>query len=271
MVSERRPCASKDRNRLILLFLDHPTTLNSTVDSKSMNYFMLTMLFISLLFTTTQALSSDENSIKLTSSGICHTQESPYFDRIKNFKAFSSIIECLDAGGRKLQSSGKIQEPNSGEYQRSKFGHGWADTDGDCQDQRAEALINTSSLPVRFANSEKCRVITGRWISPFTGAVIQNSSDIDIDHVVPLAWAWRHGAEHWPQIKRENFANDPANLWPVEASLNRSKGGSGPDEWLPPENQCQYVARFFRITKIYNLNVSESENTTFRELLSKCS
>jgi hypothetical protein len=29
--------------------------------------------------------------------------------------------------------------------------------------------------------------VTGRWISPFTGNVIQNASEIDIDHVVPLA------------------------------------------------------------------------------------
>jgi len=237
-----------------------------------MNSFLLTTFFFSLLFITAQALASDGNSIKLTSSGICHTKESPYFDRIKNFEAFSSITECLDTGGgRVLRTSGKVLQTNSQEYQRSMFGHGWADTDGDCQDQRAEALINASSLPVRFANSDKCRVMTGRWISPFTGAVIQNSSEIDIDHVVPLAWAWRHGADEWPQEKREIFANDPVNLWPVEASLNRSKGGSGPGEWLPPENQCQYVARFFRITKIFDLSVSESENRTFRKLLSKCS
>lgn len=92
----------------------------------------------------------------------------------------------------------------------------------DNQNSRAEALIATSSTTVRFATDKNCRVVTGRWISPFTGNVIQNSSDIDIDHVVPLKWAWERGAIGWSQAKRERFANDMVNLWPVELSLNRS-------------------------------------------------
>jgi len=71
-------------------------------------------------------------------------------------------------------------------YERSGFGHGWDDADGDCQNSRAEALIATSTTTVRFATDKRCRVVSGRWISPFTATVIQNSGDIDIDHVVPL-------------------------------------------------------------------------------------
>ncbi|WP_236079024.1 HNH endonuclease family protein [Marinobacter nauticus] len=52
--------------------------------------------------------------------------------------------------------------------------------------------------------------------------MIQNAAEVDIDHVVPLNWAWGHGASSWPRQKREKFANDPVNLIPVEASLNRS-------------------------------------------------
>jgi hypothetical protein len=101
-------------------------------------------------------------------------------------------------------------------YKRSAFGHGWDDADGDCQDSRAEALIAQSTTKVRFADESRCRVVTGRWISPFTAKVIQNSGEIDIDHVVPLKWAWDHGAKTWSRAKREKFANDPVNLWPVE-------------------------------------------------------
>jgi hypothetical protein len=42
---------------------------------------------------------------------------------------------------------------------------------------------------------------------------------------VPLKWAWTYGAKDWPQAKREKFANDMANLWPVELGLNRSISG----------------------------------------------
>ena len=112
---------------------------------------------------------------------------------------------------------------SSNSYKRSAFGHGWDDADGDCQNSRAEALIATSSRTVRFATGRECRVVTGRWISPFTGNVIQNSSDIDIDHVVPLKWAWERGAREWSQAKRERLANDMVNLWPVELGFSKDQ------------------------------------------------
>lgn len=72
--------------------------------------------------------------------------------------------------------------------------------------------------------------------------------------MVPLKWAWDHGADKWSQEKREQFANDRVNLVAVEASLNRSKGAKGLDEWLPPANQEQYKARFKRILLKYGLS-----------------
>ncbi|MEC9387828.1 MULTISPECIES: HNH endonuclease family protein [unclassified Marinobacter] len=105
-------------------------------------------------------------------------------------------------------------------YQRSAFGHGWDDADGDCRNSRAEALIASSTTQVHFATDRGCRVVAGRWVSAFTGNVIQNASNIDIDHVVPLAWSWDRGAREWPGETRLRFANDPVNLLPVEACLN---------------------------------------------------
>ena len=67
----------------------------------------------------------------------------------------------------------------------------------DNQNSRVEALIATSTTTVRFAAGKRCRVVTGRWISPLTGNVIQNSGDIEIAHVVPLKWAWERGARAW--------------------------------------------------------------------------
>jgi len=42
-------------------------------------------------------------------------------------------------------------------------------------------------------------------------------------HVVPLAWSWDRGAGQWSHEKRERFANDPVNLWPVEASFSKDQ------------------------------------------------
>lgn len=210
-------------------------------------------------------------TIKQSSSGLCHPPQSPWYERTSQFTPFASLQACLSAGGRLPEGVTLASvDPKVTVYQRSEFGHGWDDRDGDCQDSRAEALIATSTTTVRFADANGCRVVTGRWISPFTDRVLLNASDIDIDHVVPLAWAWNHGASHWPRERREAFANDPINLWPVEASLNRSKGAQGPDTWMPPAGQCQYISRFARILIKYDLMPTEAEAQAFRRLLDTC-
>ena len=164
-------------------------------------------------------------TIKKTSTGICHPPESSHYYRTENFQAFDSLETCFASGGRlpkQLASNNapKLNKEGADSYRRSAFGHGWDDADGDCQNSRAEALIASSSTPVRFASDNRCHVVAGRWISPYTGNVIQNSESIDIDHVVPLKWSWDRGADEWSSAKRESFANDPINLWPVELGLN---------------------------------------------------
>lgn len=110
---------------------------------------------------------------------------------------------------------------------------------------------------------------SGKWVSSFTGKTIYKAADIDIDHLVPLSWAWEHGAYSWPKSKRVQFANDPINLLNVEASLNRQKGAKGVLEWLPPKNKCQYISRFSRVSKKYELKVPETEAKRHSKLISK--
>lgn len=190
-----------------------------------MKYFQHCLLALMLLFVS--GVTSAE-MVKKTPSGICHPPASSYYERTENFKPFNSVEGCLSSGGRLPKRLAQNQsnlstEDSSKSYERSAFGHGWDDADGDCQNSRAEALIANSSTTVRFAEDKRCRVVTGRWISPFTGKVIQNSSEIDIDHVVPLKWSWKRGAKGWSQAKRERFANDMVNLWPVELSFSKDQ------------------------------------------------
>jgi len=189
----------------------------------------------------------------MSSSGMCHGPDSRYYERTKTFTAFASIEACLAAGGKLPSGATSSQSNADSGYSRAQFGHGWDDADRDCQDSRQEALIAQSTAPIRFKDDKQCRVAAGRWISMYSGKVIHDPSAIDIDHVVPLKWAWEHGASQWSKEKRISFANDPRNLVSVEASLNRQKGAKGLDEWLPPANQQQYIARFKAITKKYGL------------------
>ena len=139
------------------------------------------------------------------------------------------------------------------------YPRGWLDADGDCQNSRQEALIAQATGPLHYATKRKCRVLRGRWVSPYTEAVIYDASKIDIDHVVPLQWAWSHGADQWPYERWMQFVNDPVNLLAVEARLNRQKGAKGPDRWLPPRNRCAYVLRFLRILKRYRLDAGAGD------------
>ena len=212
-----------------------------------------------LLVTLWNQTSADQSEVKLSNSGICHDSSSRSYNRTKNFTPFQSLEDCLDAGGR-LPKGQVIERKDSSnalnEYRREHFGSGWADTDGDCQNSRHEALIAQSTGQVTFKDQRKCMIRTGRWISMYSGKVIHDATVIDIDHVVPLKWAWDHGANEWTRERRVEFANDPVNLLAVEASLNRQKGAKGPDEWQPPTNECQYLSRFRRIAIKYDLPTS---------------
>ena len=151
-------------------------------------------------------------------------------------------------------------------YKRSYFG-GWADSDGDCQNTRHELLQDLSTSIMSFTDNT-CRVLTGKWLDPYTGKTFRQSADVDIDHMVPLYWAWQHGAHTWSKDKRVRFANDPINLFAVRKSVNREKSASDPLKWLPPNIafRCSYVVRFERIVKIYDLRLSQFEIEGFQDL-----
>ncbi|MCZ7600806.1 MAG: HNH endonuclease family protein [Gammaproteobacteria bacterium] len=140
----------------------------------------------------------------------------------------------------------------AGEYSRTAFGDGWLDLDGDGRDAREEAL-NAARQSIDW------------WWGRYTGQPVFDASRLDVDHVVPLAWAWERGAREWPAERRERFANDPANLLPVIAGANRSKGSRGPDEWMPANVAAwsDYLDRFEAVVAKYGLGVSEAERETF--------
>jgi hypothetical protein len=227
----------------------------------------LLKLIIILTLTITSVSVFADHPVKKSTSGICHAPDSSHYNRTSKYQAFENLEVCLKSGGRlpKGYSPKNGSTTSSTDYSRSKFGSGWGDLNSDCQDSRQEALIAQSTAPVRFHDSKECRVASGRWLSPYSGKTIHDPSAIDIDHVVPLKWAWEHGASDWSKPKRIKLANDPVNLLSVEASLNRQKGAKGPDEWLPPANHCQYLARFYRVVLKYRLKLSPDEEA-FKEL-----
>ncbi len=151
-------------------------------------------------------------------------------------------------------------------YDRSLFG-GWSDNDGDCQNTRQEILQEMSTGDVTLSQSD-CTVVRGKWLDPYTGGFKFIARDVEVDHLVPLKWAWDRGAHSWPAKTRSEFANDPANLFVVSSNVNQDKGAKGPLEWLPPlvEFHCQYVTRFVRVAQKYSLEIAEIERNEIDSL-----
>ena len=156
-------------------------------------------------------------------------------------------------------------------YDRKQWQH-WIDEDGDCQNTRSEILIATSLVDVIFRNNKACSVYRGKWYDPYSDKIWTLASDVDIDHVVPLAWAYSHGANDWSLQKKSNFANDAENLIAVEDNLNQAKGAKGPSQWLPPNKayRCEYVKRFDNVVRSYGLVYEIMEATQVRLRLKDC-
>lgn len=146
------------------------------------------------------------------------------------------------------------------DYERSAFGPAWADVDRNGCDTRNDILrrdlIDIATRP----GTHDCVVISGTLRDPYSGTTVPfakaRAGDIQIDHVVPLSWAWEHGAYSWTTESREAFANDPLNLQATIGKLNAAKGDSGPDEWLPPAEAytCAYLDRWMAIRTKYRLD-----------------
>lgn len=143
--------------------------------------------------------------------------------------------------------------PEAIKFHRDDYGT-WSDLDGDCKSTRHEILEQLNIGRLSYS-ANGCRVVSGRWFGVFSGQYFYNAQDMDIDHVFPVSLADRLGARNWPSVKKSQFFNDPANLLPVDKSLNRSKGAKDPTQWLPPNTsyRCEYVTRFLRVGLKYGL------------------
>lgn len=135
-------------------------------------------------------------------------------------------------------------------YDRVEFGNDWTRIGPGCDTR--DLVLARDLDPDQWRG---CDVIGGTLHDPYTGAVVTGPSrDFDVDHVVPLAWAWRHGAWRWTPARRVAFANDPAELRATTPRANRSKGDAGLDEWLPQVNPCAYAQQFDAVADRYHLD-----------------
>ncbi len=105
---------------------------------------------------------------------------------------------------------------------------------------------------VDFSNG--CAVVGGRWPSIYDGIEISEASELDVDHLVPLAEAWRSGCARQGNGPARRFANDLGfanHRIAVTAGANGSKSDSPPNEWRPPrrDSWCRYPSAWVRASR----------------------
>ena len=159
-------------------------------------------------------------------------------------------------------------------YQRTRFGQSWVDVDGNgCRTR--DDVLQRDLRGVRL-DDDGCTVLSGTLDDPYSGREIPfrrgegTSSDVQVDHVVALADAWRTGAQAFTDEQRVEFANDPLELLAVDGSLNASKSDDDASQWLPPLGECDYVARQVAVKSTWGLWVTPAERDAMAEVLAGC-
>lgn len=185
-----------------------------------------------------------------------------------------------DAARRQLSEIRVRPAGSMAGYSREQFPH-WSDArefgwklpggtpDPDSCDVRDAALIRDGEDE---RVEESCAVISGIWFDPYGGETYTDPSDIDIDHIVPLANAWRSGASSWDTARRERFANVPRDLLSVDDGLNQSKGDKGPEAWKPPRKSywCAYSKKWIGVKHYWDLSVTSAERAALKQMLGRC-
>ncbi|HEY8482182.1 MAG TPA: HNH endonuclease family protein [Spirillospora sp.] len=177
------------------------------------------------------------------------------------------------AKARKALSGLRIAREGSGAgYERDRFGTRWKDIDRNGCDQRNDVLARDLT---DVSKRGGCVVMSGRLHDPYTGKTIafskRDADEVQIDHIYPLALAWRMGASGWSEDKRERFANDHDNLLAVWGVPNRQKGDSGPGEWKPRKSfQCTYAVKYVAVADKYSLAVTRADHAALQDFLGRC-
>ncbi|WP_154676687.1 HNH endonuclease family protein [Amycolatopsis benzoatilytica] len=154
-------------------------------------------------------------------------------------------------------------------YSRDKFPH-WIDQGNSCNTR--ELVLKRDGTNVQVGSD--CYPTSGTWTSPYDDATWSSPSDVDIDHVVPLADAWRTGASSWTQAQRQAYANDLSDpqLIAVTDNVNQAKGDKSPDQWKPPSvgYWCTYAKMWVAVKYKFKLTVNSAEKSALTDMLGRC-
>lgn len=166
--------------------------------------------------------------------------------------------------------------PGLPDYDRGDWSH-WRTSQ--CRNTRndvlVEEVVNDDVLKFREdSRGRECVVVSGEWFDPYTGETFTDPKELDVDHLVPLRNAHDSGGWDWDAAERKAYANsldDPQHLIAVEASANRAKGATGPEDWRPSgEYWCQYAVDWIGVKAAWYLTATPDEWFALEEMLATC-
>ena len=143
--------------------------------------------------------------------------------------------------------------------------------------QQHQLLLALKGLPAgtKPTVGASCVLSGGRWLSYYDNATWTLASDLDIDHLVPLAEAWDSGARNWTAAQSEQYANDlgdARDLVAVTDNVNQAKGDRDPAEWMPSAASatCRYVAEWTAVKIRWRLTVDSAEKSALTGIAAGC-
>lgn len=173
------------------------------------------------------------------------------------------------ATARTYLASLTVATENRTGYNRDLFPT-WITISGTCNTREYVLKRDGSNV----VTDSSCAATSGSWYSPYDGATWTAASDLDIDHLVPLAEAWDSGASAWTTAQRQAFANDVTRpqLLAVTDNVNQSKGDQDPATWMPSVTsyRCTYVRAWVQVKYYYDLSVDSAEKSALTNYLSAC-
>ncbi|MEU0024355.1 HNH endonuclease family protein [Streptomyces sp. NPDC006335] len=173
------------------------------------------------------------------------------------------------ATARTYLASLTVATENRTGYSRDLFPT-WITISGTCNTR--EYILKRDGSNV--VTDSACAATSGSWYSPYDGATWTAASDVDIDHLVPLAEAWDSGASAWTTARRQSFANDVTRpqLLAVTDNVNQSKGDQDPATWMPSltSYRCTYVRAWVQVKYYYGLSVDSAEKSALTNYLANC-
>lgn len=162
-------------------------------------------------------------------------------------------------------------------YNRKDYSNStWENMNGSsCWSVRDEVIKRQADPGTLKITPDGCAVESVTMTDPYTGEKMSFNSKkevqagIQIDHVVPVAYADSNGASSWDSALKTEYYNDldPGHLLAVSSHENTSKSDKGPNDYMlsssaPSSFTKAYAQDWVKIIKDYN---SKSGNMTIEQ------